>query len=166
MNREWKIIKGYDNYEISNDGIVRNAKTLKILSQSLEKSTACEEYKRYIIKLKNKHNKIHRLVAEAFVENPENKPEVDHIDGDSTNNHYTNLRWATRKEQMRNTKKPVNNTSGVKGVSWKSDRKKWKAFCSVNKKQYHFGYFDDRNEAEKAVTEGRKKLHGEYGRQE
>ena len=46
--------------------------------------------------------KIHRLVAEAFIPNPENKPYVDHIDTNRTNNDVTNLRWVTQEENMRN----------------------------------------------------------------
>ena len=45
---------------------------------------------------------IHRLVAEAFIPNPENKPYIDHIDTDRTNNDVTNLRWVTQEENMRN----------------------------------------------------------------
>ncbi len=167
MSRIWKTIENNEQYEVSNDGLVRKKDNKKVLAQTAQKSGVAEGYSRYIITLNNnKKHRVHRLVALAFVPNPENKLEVDHIDGNPLNNHYANLRWATRKEQMRNTKKPVNNTSGIKGVSWKKDKQKWKAYCSVNRKQYYFGYFDDIEEAKNAVIEGRKKLHGDFGRQE
>jgi len=56
------------------------------------------------VKYKNKYYKVHRLVAELFIPNPENKPEVDHINRNRNDNRVQNLRWATRSENMKNMK--------------------------------------------------------------
>lgn len=57
-------------------------------------------YRRVVVK--GKHYKVHRLVAEAFIPNPENKPTVDHINRVRDDNRVQNLRWATHKEQAEN----------------------------------------------------------------
>lgn len=97
----WKQIKEFENYSVSSDGQVRNDKTGYILSQNDNGSG----YKCVNIKIKQKQNGrlVHRLVAEAFIENPENKETIDHIDRNKYNNTVDNLRWATRYEQAQNT---------------------------------------------------------------
>ena len=96
---EWKDIKGYEHkYQISNYG---NVKSLdyhrtgesKLLSPVLKKTG----YYQVNLYLNGQYcsKRIHKLVAEAFLENPDNLPVVNHIDGDKTNNHVSNLEWCT-----------------------------------------------------------------------
>lgn len=91
----WKDIEGYENlYQISNKGNVKNIRTGKLLSA--EKSNYLSVY---LYKNGYKHfYKIHRLLAKAFIPNPENKPYINHIDGNKFNNNIENLEWCTAKE--------------------------------------------------------------------
>lgn len=95
---EWRQIKD-SNYMISNLARMKNS-TGKIMQGSIVKG-------RIQIKYKRKDNSVistllHRIVAEAFIPNPENKPTVDHIDSNPLNNCADNLRWATFEEQRAN----------------------------------------------------------------
>ena len=93
---EWKKIKGFENYEISNEGEVRNIKSRLVLKGY------CGTWGYLRVNLytngKATSKLIHRLVAEAFVPNPDNKSDVNHINEIKTDNRVKNLEWMTSKE--------------------------------------------------------------------
>lgn len=115
MEEIWKPIKGYKDYEISSTGRVRSHKFGRTTILKFRYNR--DGYIQYTLTQNGigHTHRANRLVAEAFIPNPENKPTVNHIDGDKTNNNVDNLEWATKKEQMEHAyrlglKKPV---SGV-----------------------------------------------------
>lgn len=78
------------------------------------------------------------------------KGEIDHRDVDPTNDNAHNLRNASHKQNIGNTKLSSHNTSGSKGVSWRKDRQKWRAYIKVSGLYQHLGHFDKREDAEGA----------------
>lgn len=98
---EWKDVNGYNGmYKISNDGRVKSLMfdKEKILKTHLMTS-GYQQLNLYKNKTHKKHS-IHRLVAEHFISNPNNKSEVNHMDGDKLNNHSDNLEWLTHAENF------------------------------------------------------------------
>jgi hypothetical protein len=73
--------------------------------------------------------------------------QIDHEDGNPSNNRFSNLREATDQENNQNRKTPSNNTSGVKGVYWDKHAQKWRAWIVVDRKRIHLGLFDSFDEA-------------------
>ena len=159
---EYKDIIDYeDTYQISNFGNVKNKNTGRIL-----KPTEGKTDKYYYISLckdgKQKNTKIHRLVASYFVENPNEKPYVDHIDNNKLNNVANNLRWATHQENRRNIVMYKNNTTGVKGVIYDKQYSKWMARIRIDGKLIHIGSFNTIEEATQARTKKANDIFGEF----
>jgi hypothetical protein len=102
---------------------------------------------------------LHRLIAEAFIPNPECKPCVDHIDRNKLNNAITNLRWATRSENSRNKE-----STGLlpKGVCANATRKRFRSFIRHEGKQLYLGTFDTPELAAQAYAAKAIELFGEF----
>lgn len=103
MNKIWKQI-GESKYYASNEGEI--AEKLSDGSLGVRKQYLNRKRGYFYVNIKEdsgfKLRLVHRLVAQAFIPNPENKREVDHIDSCSTNNNVLNLRWVTPKENQNN----------------------------------------------------------------
>jgi hypothetical protein len=144
MFEEYRQIEGYDNYSVSNMGNVRNDKTGRIRKPATDRDGyLCVDLWK---KCKGKTKRIHRLVAVAFLENPDNLREVDHINRIKTDNQLTNLRLCSHSNNCRNQRKR-NGTSKYFGVHWYKRDKKWRARINLNGKLTHLGYFKTEEEA-------------------
>ena len=117
----WKPIRNCDGYEVSNLGRVRSLKYGKerILKQNLcigtHSTNGSGYYKVYPSQpgQTKQSVRVHKLVAESFVENPDNKPYVDHINRITTDNRAINLRWVTPAESSLNTEKQHADSYGI-----------------------------------------------------
>lgn len=100
----WASIDGYEGlYEVSDTGMVRSLKRTTTSGKVLSQRSGTGGYLSVCL-CKDNHKKsfvVHRLVARAFVTNPENKPEVNHKNGVRTDNRAENLEWVTRSENER-----------------------------------------------------------------
>jgi hypothetical protein len=140
---EWRQIVDYPNYSVSNFGNVRNDKKMKIVKTFVRKSGRGSSYLRFF-RRGGPQLSIHILVATFWVENPDNEiyTQVDHVDRNSFNNHFSNLRWVTASQNSMNRR----NKNTIKGAYKVGNR--WR--CSINNKHsghIHLGYYDTREEA-------------------
>lgn len=88
--------------------------------------------------------KVHRIVAFAFIPNPEQKPEVDHINRDRTDNRVENLQWSTKRENMLNTHR---HDRKQYGIYWVKLRSVYEVKFRVNKQMRHYGWHDTLEDA-------------------
>jgi hypothetical protein len=154
---EYKNISGFEKYSVSNLGNVRNNKFNKLVSQGDDKDgyLCLNLYDN----INNRSRlRVHRLVAIAFIDNPDNKTLIDHIDGNVKNNNLNNLRWATNQENCRNRKLDSRNKLGFKGIVYREKKKRYEA--NINAK--YIGLFKTIEEAINARREKSNELFGEF----
>lgn len=154
MTDEWvEIVK--DKYWINKNGQVFNGSF--IMKPWI--------HRRYyeltlLINDKKKHLPIHRLLAKAFIPNPDNKPYVDHINGNTLDNSLSNLRWATKSENGSNRKVTLS-SSGYKAVTLTSSGR-FNAKFTSNGKLYYLGTFDTAKEAHEAYCKKSREVNGDF----
>jgi hypothetical protein len=149
---EWKIIEERPNYSISDSGEVRNNKTGRILKP--HKGTS--GYYQIMLGRKTTPLYVHRLVAKAFLENPNQLPQVDHKNGIKTDNRVKNLRWVSVSDncwsfgyigRVENRKKKIKATNGIETIY----------FNSRNEAAQHFNLHKSRIEYWRKFVKGKMK---------
>ncbi len=164
MAEEFRAVKEYPNYEISNLGTLKNKSSGKIVLGHITK----HGYREFILKVKNgdvvisKHLKFHRFVAGSFIDNVDNKPFVDHIDNNKLNNNSNNLRWCTCQENNRNKSIQKNNTNQVKGVYFNKRAKKYRAYIMIDGININLGYYDNIDDAKQARVQKVNEAFGNF----
>ena len=110
MEEIWKPIINWDTYEVSSLGAFRNRITKRLLSLSLFK-TGYVRVSLYNGQKSVSHS-AHRLVGQAFLPNPENCPQVNHLDGNKQNNCVDNLRWESTSDNQKHSQEVLKNLNG------------------------------------------------------
>lgn len=139
---ELKRILHYDPDTGMFTWIVSPARHIKIGSVAGRVKITKKDGKGYrAITIKRNFCSEHRL-AWLYVHGRYPDNQIDHINGDGTDNRLINLREVTANENCRNKRKPKNNKSGMVGVSWSKNNNKWMACIKINGVTKHIGYFD------------------------
>jgi len=175
---EWRDVVGYEGlYKVSSHGHILKISNMTLLRLSPSKDSG------YVAVALSKNNKsrsvmFHRVVAEAFLPNPENKSDVNHMDGIRHNNVLDNLQWMTHAENIQYSfnnlgrisnltgKRHVrriflNKSSKYKGVQWNKADKRWRTMISFKNRQYFLGGF--KNELEASIRYQSELKHVDIG---
>lgn len=147
---EFRQIKNYPDYWISDNGDVFSAKYNRWKKRKAQKTVHGYFMVGLYVGGVADMCFVHRLVADAFIENPHGKPQVNHLDGDKTNNKVYNLEWATRSENMRHAQDTcLWNTSGIDNHFCRTEESAIRKVCEM----LQDGYFDlTKIEKETGVT--------------
>lgn len=154
MQELWADIPGFDSYQISNTGLIRNIRTknlVKIYRRLASKE--CNHWRPIVVIRKEGQRKsytfhLSRLLWEIFKGPIPDGMVIDHIDHNPFNNTWDNLRLCSRQDNVRNRRKSVGKSSKYKGVYTR--RNKWVATIVIDRKVKWIGTFDTELEAAKA----------------
>ena len=155
---EWHWIQDYENrYRIYKNGQVESCIFKK--NKIMKPTKTDNGYLRIGLRKGGEKKKflIHRLIGIHFIPNPENKEQIDHIDGDRTNNSISNLRWVSNKENALNSK---NWGKYKKGVYFNKPANKFLSRISINGKYKHLGYYETEDEAHEVFKQKFLEHHG------
>lgn len=157
MVEVWKEISNYEElYAISNFGRIKSLKKDKILKNFNHK-------RGYLHITLSKNGKginytVHKLVGLHFISNPDNLPQIDHIDRVKHNNTVVNLRWVNNSTNQFNTEDRKNKISNYRNVylDKRCTIKKWRAILQIDGKPYHLGRFETQELANKEILKFKK----------
>lgn len=164
---QWKDIEDYEGYyQISSHGCVksleRQVKTkngFRTVRERVLKPRKDKDGYLSVILSKNKKSKtckIHRLVGKYFLENPNNLPQVNHIDGNKQNNYYENLEYTAN---LKNTNH-YHSKNGTKKYGVHMSQSKWRARIKKDGKSICLGHYEKKDDAYQAFYKKYKELHG------
>jgi hypothetical protein len=159
MSEYFKDIPNYEGlYQVSNLGRVKSLsreinqgfRVLISKERILKHGINSDGYCSVVLysNSKSKSFKIHKLVAQSYLECNNDKLVVDHINNDKLDNRVENLQYIT--QRLNSSKDKQNTSSKYTGVSWNKEKKKWKSCIRINGKIKHLGYFTDELEASKS----------------
>lgn len=150
---EWRVVPS--TLEVSNDGCVR--------IDGIEHNPSIGSCGYKVVHFNGKIVLLHRLIALTFIPNPDDKPFVDHINGDKLDNRVENLRWATREENNRNQKKPLKKSGLPRGVQ--KEGKRFRARIRHNGTNLGLGTYATVEEASAVYEAAAQELFGEFYRE-
>jgi len=163
MNKELsqETLKGYLSYNERTGYFTRiksnNPRFLGLVDKGYDK----DGYQSILVA--GRYYKAHRLVW-LYVYGYLPDTDIDHINQEESDNRLSNLRLASRSKNNCNSKLRSDNTSGIKGVSWNKEKKKWHAYISHEGEFIKLGMYSSIDEAGSVVGAARTRLHREFAR--
>lgn len=153
----WKDIEGYEGlYHISNFGrvkslskIIKGRNSNRVIKEKIRTIFLSYGYLGLLLCNDNKQKKflIHRLIAKAFIENPDKKHIVNHIDGNKLNNSIENLEWVNIRENCCHSYLGKKTTSNYVGVHYRKKNNRWHSSIFYNNKTLYLGSYKTEEEA-------------------